>query len=90
MFTPTPPSPHADGLRVQLVQGFNWFKGSIRSKVQLDKRFNWFDGSIVPIRQGFNWLEGSIDSRDQFVHGFNWFKDSIEVRVRIQLVQGFN
>ena len=35
------------GLRVQLVQGFNWLKsliGSIGSRVQLVQGLNWFKG----------------------------------------------
>ena len=42
------------GLRVQLVQGFNWlefdwfnrFKGSIGSRLQLVQGFKWFKNSM--------------------------------------------
>ena len=44
-------------LRVQFVQGFNWFKSSIGSIVQLVQVFNLFKDTIVPmveLVQGLN------------------------------------
>ena len=43
--------------RVQLEQGFDWFKGSIVSRIELV--------------HGFDWAKGLIGSRDQLVQGFN-------------------
>ena len=59
------------------VQGFNYLKGVIGSRVQLVQGFNRFKGSIgsrVQMVQGFNWFKGSIGSRVHLVQGLNWIK----------------
>ena len=62
--------------RVELVQGWKWFKGSNSPMFQSAKEFNWLKGSIssgvqlvqlVQLVQGFNWFKGSTGSRVQIV-----------------------
>ena len=77
-----------------MVQGFNWFKDSIRFKgsiistclrVQFAVGQFGLDSSMAQLVQGFNYYKSS---KVQLVQSFNWFKGPILVRV--QLVQGFN
>ena len=53
---------------IQLVQVFNWFKGSIGSRVQLVQKLNWFNRFKVSSKllvKAFNWLKGSTGSKVQ-------------------------
>ena len=54
--------------RVQLVQRFNWFKGSMGARIQLVQGFNSLRVQLV---QGFNWGKGLVSSRLQLIQGFN-------------------
>ena len=69
-------------LRVELVQGWKWFKGSNSPMFQSAKEFNWLKGSIssgvqlVQLVQGFNWFKGSTGSLDQWFQGFKLAKGS--------------
>ena len=70
-----------------IFQGLNWFKGSIGSSVQLIQtlpRFMVFNWFkfLFQLVQGWNYFKGSISTMVQLVKGFNQFRD--------QLLQGFN
>ena len=65
----------------QIVQRFNWFKGSIGLRIKL---VYWFKVSSNSLVKGFNWLKGSTGSiglRFQPVQGFKWFNNSISASV---------
>ena len=56
------------GSRIKLVQGLNWFKGSIGSMILIGSMVSI--GSMIELVQGFDWFKGLIGSMVELVQAF--------------------